>query len=385
MSKQYKVALVLKTNGLEFDDRIRKEILSIQHCNPNIHFKIFAMLPNNEEHEGISDYGVPYKSVYIKARDKYTSNSNILLKAYQFWRAVKNELKEYDAVWTADAETILITLLVRTKCLIWDLHELPTEFLTPWYRRLILKYAFHRTKVVVHANSFRLNYLKELGVVKHPERHYVLANYPEPSDNIYEQTTRYLDFVTWKGKRKCVYLQGLNDSSRAAYETIAAILSIDELYAVVVGNFDEKSKEKLVLDFSETVLNERVFFVGRIPQVQIASYMRSCDISAVFYKNTRENNYFCDANRFYLAASQGLPVVVGNNPSMRDIIEKYQFGISINNDGDDVEMIKKGLVDLLDRYDYFKKMTEENKEKLLWSSQRLEIKKIVKVIYNCIK
>lgn len=378
--KQYNIALVIKTDGLEYDDRIRKEILSIQRINPQVRFTVFAMLPVNEETRGVSDYGVPYKSVYIKARDKYPSKEKVLLKAYQFWKVVKNDLKYYDAVWTADCETIFTTLLVKTKCLIWDLHELPTSFLKPWYKRLFLRYVINRPQVVLHANNHRLSYLKEIGAVRYPNRHFVLSNYPEPSDHDFSITDSFELFQKWKRDKRCVYLQGLNDAGRAAYETIAAILGINGLNAVVVGKFDDVSKQRIISEFSDSIINERVFFVGRIPQKRIASYMRECCLSAVFYKNTRMNNYFCDANRFYLAVSQGLPVVVGNNPSMRDIIEEYQFGISIDNDGDDMGLIKRGLEELLEHYDYYKQKVEENKDKMLWDSQDEIIKKITKII-----
>ena len=37
-NKQYKIALVLYTQGLDYDDRIRKEMLSIKSLFPNIDF-----------------------------------------------------------------------------------------------------------------------------------------------------------------------------------------------------------------------------------------------------------------------------------------------------------------------------------------------------------
>lgn len=371
-----KIALVLKTDGLEYDDRIRKEILSIQRLYPSIKFKIFAMLPENKEVEGVTDYGVPYKSIYIPARDKYASAERTLTKGYQFWKAVRKDLKEYDAVWTADCETMFITLLVRTKCLIWDLHELPTSLLSHRIKRGILKYAFSRCKVVIHANNQRREYLKSLGVVPNPDRHFVLSNYPEIHNEEIKMGEKYQEFKKWANNKKCVYLQGLNDDGRAAYETIAAILNIENLNAVVVGPFHKDSMGRLQEEFGDAV-NERVFFVGRIPQMQITNYMKECFISAVFYKNTRANNYYCDANRFYLAVSQGLPVVVGENPSMRELINKYQFGLSIDTDGTDYHKIMEGLKELIMDYDFYKANVEKSKDKITWESQDDTIKDII--------
>ena len=59
MDKERKIALVIKTEGLEYDDRVRKEILTVEKIYPNVKFKIFAMLPGNKEREGVTEYGTP--------------------------------------------------------------------------------------------------------------------------------------------------------------------------------------------------------------------------------------------------------------------------------------------------------------------------------------
>ena len=124
-SKQYNIALVLYTQGLDYDDSIRKEILSIQKIYSNVKFKIFAVEPKNREEEGISSYGVPYRIPYLESRDKYASGTHTLAKAWDFYKSIKNDLKAFDAIWCADHETFLFVLFTRNKQVIWDLHELP--------------------------------------------------------------------------------------------------------------------------------------------------------------------------------------------------------------------------------------------------------------------
>ena len=53
-NKHYKIALLLYTSGIDYDDRIRKEIMSIKEIYSNIDFKIFAVDPNNREESGIT-------------------------------------------------------------------------------------------------------------------------------------------------------------------------------------------------------------------------------------------------------------------------------------------------------------------------------------------
>lgn len=88
-NKHYNIALVLYTHGLDYDDRIRKEILSIKSLYSNVDFKIFAVEPKNREEEGITSYGVRYRIPYLKSREKYASGTHTVQKAWDFYKAIK--------------------------------------------------------------------------------------------------------------------------------------------------------------------------------------------------------------------------------------------------------------------------------------------------------
>lgn len=377
-----KIALVIKTEGLEYDDRIRKEIISIRKLFPDIQFKIFAMLEENQIKEGFTNYGIPYKSVYIPARDKYPSAAKTTLKAYQFYKAVRKEIKGYDAIWVAEIEAVFIPLLLHHKRILWDLHELPLLFTSSWLKRKLLRYIFNRCKVVVHANPQRLGYLENIGVVANKSKHFSLRNYPnfDDKDESYDET--YNNFIKWKGNRKCVYLQGLANESRAAYESVAAVLSINDLAAVVVGKMCSESIVKLRRDFGEDALNERILFIGRISQLKIPQYVAECCVSMVFYKNVQPNNWYCEANRFYQSVILGLPVVTGNNPSIKELVDKYEFGISIDDDGCNVEKIVAGLDEIMKNYNFYRQNTIKYRDRLLWDNQEEEIKSIVDRLFQ---
>lgn len=374
--KEKKIAMVIKTDGLEFDDRVRKEILTTQKLFPNISFKIFVMYPENKETIGMTSYGVPYRSVYVPSRDKYPSAKKAALKSYEFYKAIKKELKEFDAVWCANDDTAMIVALADQKHLLWDLHELPSSMLGSLPKRWLLRYLLSRCKVVVHANPQREKYLENIGIITNPSKHYALRNFPNFEDKDTEYDETYQKFVAWRNDRKCVYLQGLNNDSRAAYESISAVLQIPQLAAVVVGNYDKESRQKLAEEYGEG-LEKRVYFVGKIPQLKIPQYVEQCQLSLIFYKNVRPNNWYCEANRFYQSVIMGLPVVVGNNPSMREMVEQYGFGVSIDDDGKDIFKIKQGIETVLNNYDAYILKNEENRKRLLWDNQENRIREII--------
>lgn len=373
------IALVIKTNGLEYDDRVRKEILSVQKLFPQIRFKIFAMLPENKSFEGITGYGVPYKAVFIPARNKYPSAQKVLLKAWQFQKSIEKDLKKYDAVWCANDDTLLTVLLTKNKRILWDLHEIPATLTGNLVKRKVLSFLFHRCKVIVHANPQRAKYLESLGVVKQQSKHFSLRNYPNFDDEEDVFDDKYISFKEWLGEKKCVYLQSLVEDRRAAYESLKAVLQIPDLCAVVVGGLHGLSKERLIQEYGDE-FEHRIMLIGKMPQLRIPQFVRHCFLSLIFYKNVNPNHFYCEANRFYQSVILGLPVVVGNNPSMKELVEKYELGISIDDDGSDVVKISSGIQSVLNNYDYYHKNTLLHRNKLIWDTQEDTICEIVNLL-----
>lgn len=376
-NKQYKVALVLYTQGVDYDDRIRKEILSIQKMYPNITFKIFAVEPNNREESGISSYGVPYRIPYLKSRDKYSSGTHTLAKAWDFYQTIKKDLKQFDAVWCADPETFIFVLMLHGKPITWDLHELPIAFLGNPVMRMLFKYLEHRCDVMIHANKPRLNYLQELGLVQYPKKQFYLRNYPQFNeiDSVYDND--YKEFDKWLGGNKCVYLQGIVNESRADVESIGAVLAIPNLKGVVVGNIQPERMQIFEEKFGKEILKDRIYFVGRIKQIKTPQYIKRCFMALVFYKKTSPNNWFCEPNRLFQNIINGNPVVVGNNPTMKDIVEQYSIGISVDTDGNNQKKIEEGIKYVIENYNTLKNNMSQISDKILWDNQNNTISNII--------
>lgn len=374
----YKIALILYTPGLDYDDRIRKEILSIQELYPNVSFKIFAVDPRNREEEGFTSYGVPYRIPFLKTREKFTQATHVLEKGLDFYLTIKSELKDYDAIWCADIETILFTLFTIRKPILWDLHELPEGLLVSWWKRLVFRFAEWKVKVMVHANEQRLNYLVRKGCVKRKEKHFILRNYPQFDDTNYELDKKYLDFEKWLGHDKCVYIQGITTRGRADAESVEAVLNVPSLKAVVIGNTRKDLVTDLLKKHSKEEINKKLYFTGQIAQQKTPQYMRKCCMSLVFYKKTSMNNWFCEPNRLFQNLIYGNPVVVGNNPPMKEIVDNYHVGVSIDSDGSDSEAIKDAILNILNNYQNYRQEIDRSKKKWLWYTQEDVLKVIMK-------
>lgn len=376
-NRHYKIALVLYTSGIDYDDRIRKEILSITEMYPNISFKIFAVDSKNREEKGITSYGVPYRIPYLKSRNKYASGTHTLQKAWDFYKTIKKDLRAFDAIWCADPETFMFVLMLHGKPIAWDLHELPLVFMRNPLMKYLFKYLENKCNVMVHANNARLQFLYKNGYVKHLNRQFYLRNYPLFNEIDSEYDERFKQFTDWKGNSKCVYLQGLMGPDRADVESIESVLAINGLKAVVVGKILPDRMKIFEEKFGKNVLDERVFFTGQIKQLKTPQYIRQCFTSLIFYKNTSPNNWLCEPNRMFQNVINGNPVVVGCNPSMKEYVTSNEFGISVDTDGTNVEMIIAGLKQLISNYDFYKKNVQNLSDQMMWNSQNDTIRMII--------
>ena len=385
MKRKIRIALVLYTAGIDYDDRIRKEILSICKYFENVSFKIFAVEPKNKEEQGLTSYGVEYRIPFLTSREKYPSGTHTLKKALDFYKVIRGELKEFDIIWCADLETFPFVFFNYGKPLIWDLHELPTFFSGNFFFRRFFRYLCSKCDIIVHANEARLEVLKKMKMIGSTDKHYVLRNFPQFNEIDTEYDDLYSRFIEWKGSDDCVYLQGLSEPTRAPFETVDSVLQSNNLKAVLVGYFDKSTKDALVSKYGEAHYNQFIFETGRIKQIKTPQYIRQCKFSMIFYKNTCDNNYYCEANRLYQSVVNGLPVIVGSNPPMKDLVQKYNVGIVLNTDGSNIEEIKNAISDILANYQKYVNNTGVASANLLWSSQDDIIKSFTNRIISKIR
>ena len=374
--------MILCTNGIEYDDRIRKEMLTVMKLYPDIQFKIFAIISGDatREEKGISDYRVEYEIPLLQSRLKYKQATHVFRKAWDFYRTVKSQLKDFDAIWCADIDVICFVLFAKHR-IIWDMHELPTMFLGSSWKKMLLKYMMRRCKVVVHANAERLQYLKEQHAISNSKSQYVIRNLPDFEEEAMQDNGKFEEFTQWLDGAECVYLQGATAYSRCDKESVEAIMRIPRLKGCVVGRFRDHLKHELREMYGDE-LEQKFLFTGMVPQKLTPRYIKMCKVSLVLYRNTVANNYYCEPNRMFQSIINDCPVVVGCNPPMKELVDKYQFGVSLADDGSDVFNIVDGIQKVLDNHDFYLQKIAGNKDVLQWSQQDGEFEKIINKVFN---
>lgn len=369
-----KIAFVLYTQGLEYDDRVRKESLSLSKYAT---IDIFTLTPKNIEETGITSYGIEYRAFSLKSRKIIPSGKFTFLKSLEFYFRVKKYLKSYDIIWVCDEEPFLIPLFYRNKKIIWDQHELPMRFEKNRLMKILLLRIENRVYRIIHANQQRRDYLLVKRLFRKSQKHLVLHNYPDMNFIESNKTdSKYDEFIGWLNGSDYVYLQGLSTPDRYPVESIESVLRTGSLKGVVIGSFDANSKEYLSKKYGNT-LSQRIFFCGRIDQLMIPNYIRNSKFSIILYELKNPNNRLCEPNRMYQSIVLGKPVVVGCNVTMKDVVEKYCFGVVINSDGKNVTDIISAIDILNRKYKLMIESIKLNKNKVIWSEQEYLFKELM--------
>ena len=74
--------------------------------------------------------------------------------------------------------------------------------------------------------------------------------------------------------------------------------------------------------------------------------------------------------------------MVGSNPPMKEIVEKFGFGVSIDDDGSSVDKMKDGLERLLVNYDNYKENVIKHRHHLVWDQQEPMFRQIIEKLFN---
>lgn len=374
-----KIAYILLSNGLEYDDRIRKEMLSMREMFGNVDFKIFAFSgDDNHKGSGVLSYGVPYEFVTVKHRENKSKDIiSLLRKEYNFYSQIKEKVKDYDLLWCCDEHPVFFPMF-SDKPIIWDLHEIP-GFITGGRLK---NFFFHRMERrclwLIHANNERKEYLVKTGVIKYSEKHLVIRNYPNKNWLLWKEniSEAYNNFQKWLGGDEYIYIQGINLKARFPLETLTSIMEAKCMKAVVVGSVSDDVKKKIADLYPDS--EKYIYYTGKLVQLETAAFIANCKFSIVFYNVDKPNNRLCEPNRMFQTLGMGKPVLVGLNEPMKNVVEQYNVGIVLETPGNSVSDNVVGIKRMIEEYEILKKNALSCKDNFTWESQTPVFKKLLK-------
>ena len=71
----------------------------------------------------------------------------------------------------------------------------------------------------------------------------------------------------------------------------------------------------------------------------------------------------------------GRPVLVGNNPPMKEIVEKLWCGVVLNSDGRNVDDNINGINIMIDKYEEYQSEAEKTSSTFTWEEQNEVIRR----------
>lgn len=373
------VLMLLKCNGLEYDDRVRKECLSL--LGVGLTTEIHVIEDSNSAARGeIYSSGSKFVKHRLMSRRFFSGNKFLLLKLIEFFfRIYRVSVFKRRVVWLHDPLMFvfvpyfaLLRKLNRCDRIVWDQHELPPSFMieNPIFRRFYIS-ALSLADVRVHANVERGQYLNDkLGTSFNFD---VLNNFVD--EEFANEPTQELpsELKEWLENKEFVLLQSGAYHERCFDSVAKAIALCDGVFkCVVVGgtNIDFDYYRKEFPDF-----DDKFYFVGMVPQIRLVDYIDRALVSLILYQSSAMNSWLCEPNRLYQALCRGTRVIVGNNPTMKNLIENSGCGTVLPDDGSNCQYIHSALMKEFSANDDCYPSIETN-----WSSQKCFFDRLITII-----
>ena len=299
----------------------------------------------------------------------------MLQKEYSFYSQVAKRVRDYDLLWCCDDQPFFFPLFSR-KPVIWDLHEIPESIIGTRLKNILFHRMEKRAKWLIHANNERKDYLAKQRVIVRPEKSIVVRNFPDKAWLAEEKKSSdsFKRFKAWLGDNEYMYVQGINNKDRLAWETLSSIMEAKRIKAVVLGNVPDDIKERVKTTYPDS--EDYIYYVGQVVQSETAIFIANCKYSMVFYNINKPNNRYCEPNRMFQCLGMGKPVIVGCNEPMKNIVEKYGNGVSMKTDGNSIDDNIDAINHMIDHYDQYFIKAQQYKAEFAWETQIDKIKEL---------
>lgn len=362
-----RVLHVIKTTSLDSDGRLLKWLKFLK--TSNIESDVCIVQDNNSNSCFLA-HNAQIISVSLKTRRFFKKHAGYLLKipeyTFHFALFFSRNRNKYNFLVFHDMQQYLNILVTRMLFrnwkgkVIWDMHELPHPiFFKHWIFRAFMNKVLRSVDLLVYTNSERRKLtLEKFCYEEHLS--FILNNYPDKEFNFSQHQKLPFEVNSWLDGEK--YILWLGGGSEA--RNFGNFLD--------VYNSEFKAMFKLIIlgrvesDFAhicnKLVLENRVK-ISFVKQSELINYIDNSFFSVVLYKDNTMNNLYCEPNRLYQLLNRGIPVIVGNNPTLADVLEGRNFGIVLSDDGSQREVLNDAFKKMIENREIFYETLKFNNEK----------------------
>ncbi|TVR44145.1 MAG: glycosyltransferase [Bacteroidia bacterium] len=270
---------------------------------------------------------------------------------------------------------------LRRKPLVYDTHEYftgtPEVVARPLVYRVwksLERMLFPRQKLILTVNGsiaslYEKEYCKKLYVVRN------VPLYKAPSGHI------PADELSLPSHKDIIMLQGTGiNIDRGAEELVMAMhpgYGIKHALLLIIGSGDVVPALKEMVKREK--LEERVWFIDRIPPDELYEYTIHAKIGASLDKDTNINYRYSLPNKLFDYMMAGVPQLISNLPELESIVSKYDTGMMIkSHDPSDIAEAIKTMLSDRDRWKKWHNNSLEAAKTLCWENEE----KVVQEVYR---
>jgi len=369
------VLMVINTTGLAYDDRLRKEVGSLQALGIDV--AILGVEYANRSARVSVYKDVPARTLRLRSRGWFPQGRGLAVKtAEMYLRILAHVIRSRpDTVWCHELcmSGLIPVLSALRACgwirrVIWDHHELPSDrsLGSPLYRRLFAWLVGQCDALIMANHERRQLVLDWIGERACPPIE-VLENYPDATFGDCAVEPLPDSVVRWLDGSPYLLAQGGANPDRYLDRLVAAVLREPAFKLVVVGPYLPDVPVELERTHGPSV-RQRVLLTGAVPQLALAPFIDHAHASVVLYRSDSANTKLCAPNRLYQALVRNVPAVVGANPPMAELVRRLECGVVLKTDGEDANDIRDGLRQLVAAHHTLKTNCRHSR-RFMWESQ----------------
>lgn len=370
-----KVLHVIKTKKLESDGRLLKWINALSRYN--IGSEVLILEDKCTEANLFIDATI--RRLSLKSRKIFSQRKGYFFKIPEYSIICLNQIykTKSEIILFHDVQqylNILIFCLFFRKYLkkkiLWDLHELPHDILLNFrITKKVLKYLLETVDCVIYTNEERRLYLTRK-LNQQEKRTIVLNNYPDENfiTGIFSPLPENIN--VWLDGMPYVLWMGIASKARNFQSFINVYEKYKDSFKVIIMGSVAPEFDGIVKSYIKSNHIYTIF----VSQSEIQRFVDNALFSVVLYSDDSPNNFYCEPNRLYQLITRKIPVIVGNNPTMKSLVKRLNAGIVLSDDGKDTLSLDLAIENMLIKISEFK--SSLNKVDLTFLSWEKQFKEI---------
>ncbi|PKP21519.1 MAG: glycosyl transferase group 1 [Bacteroidetes bacterium HGW-Bacteroidetes-21] len=234
----------------------------------------------------------------------------------------------FDIVVANDLDTLPAAHLAayfRRKKVVFDSHELFPEVPELQHRPLVKSFWQRVERIFVKRQKFAMTVCDSIAdyyLRKYNVAFQVIRNVPVIQPEI------KTDIHSDKFPQPLIVYQGALNMGRGLETLILSLKYSLDIHLLMMGSGDIEQELKTIVKNNE--LEKRVFFTGRLMPSELKKYTIQAKLGVSLEDNMGLNYYYALPNKLFDYIHAGLPVLVSDFPEMKNIVEKFNVGLTIS-------------------------------------------------------